>query len=275
MDAPYAPDPPMTQEPEPWPPATPPEPPMAALSHGGPEAREPLTAVPWSVGAATLFVLAMIAVTVVAALGANALRNLSLGETAFTLAIGALLGGAYLAVVGAAWVAASAADVEFAPAFGLRAASVGTLVGAAIFATLAGRFAAGAWGWLIDYLGVEVAGSDVDPSTLFAPTAFGIAMTVLVAGVIAPFAEEIVFRGVLLSALDRRWGAGFAIVVSSAVFSLMHVSPFAVPPIFVFSLVLGWLFVRTRSLTVCIVAHATFNLTGLAALYALKAAGVM
>ena len=55
----------------------------------------------------------------------------------------------------------------------------------------------------------------------------------------------------------------------------MHVSPYAIPPIFVLALVLGWLFVRTRSLTVCIVAHSVFNGLGLAAFYALKSIGVM
>jgi len=275
METANVPEPVARSQREPWPPATPPEPPMTAQPSHDSEGREPLTSVPWSVGAATLFVLAMIAVTVLAAFAADALRRLPLDDLALTLTLGALLGGAYLLVIGAAWVVAAAADSPFAAAYGLRPTSTGTLVGAAIFATLAGRLAAGIWGALIEYLGIEVTGRDIDPSKLFPSGAFGIAMTVLVAGVLAPVAEEIVFRGVLLSALDRRWGTGFAIVMSSAIFSLLHVTPFAVPPIFVFALLLGWLFVRTRSLTVCIVAHASFNLTGLAALYALKAAGLM
>ena len=66
------------------------------------------------------------------------------------------------------------------------------------------------------------------------------------------------------------------IIGSSALFAGMHVSPYAHPrPVFVLALVLGWLFVRTRSLTVCIVAHSVFNGVGLAALYALKSVGVM
>ncbi len=135
--------------------------------------------------------------------------------------------------------------------------------------------AAGAWGLALQYFDITLPGPDIDPSRLFPPGPAGIATAFVVAVVLAPLTEEILFRGVLLSALKARWGTGVAIFGSSALFAGMHVSPYAIPPVFVLALVLGWLFVRTRSLTVCIVAHSVFNGVGLAALYALKSVGVM
>jgi len=225
-----------------WPPPTPPEPPLASSGRGFAthHRTESLTDVEWGLGAATLFVLAMVAATVAAAFAAAVLRRLSLDDAALTLSLSALLSGAYLVVLCGGWLAARAVGVGFAPAFGIRPASVGAIAGGAVIATVAGRLAAGVWAVIIQHYGWKIAGSDVDPSTLFPPGALGIAMTLLLAGIIAPIAEEIVFRGVLLSALDRRWGAWSAIIISSVVFSLMHVTLFAIPPIFVFALVLGW-----------------------------------
>ncbi len=149
------------------------------------------------------------------------------------------------------------------------------LSAALLLAVVAGRLAAGVWGVMLQYFEVALPGQDIDPSRLFPPGFVGVTMAFLVAVVLAPLTEEIVFRGILLSSLDRRWGSTVAIVGSSALFAAMHVSLYAIPPIFVLALILGWLFVRTRSLTVCIVAHAAFNGIGLAALYAAKAAGLL
>lgn len=247
----------------------------AVEAHHDDRPRRSLTSVPWSVGAATLFVFAMATVTIVAAFGADFLRQLKLTTDALSLALTVVLGGAYLVVLGGAWGAARIAGSSFRPAFGLRPTPKVFIVVGAIFATVTGRVAAGAWGWVIDRYELQVIGKDIDPSTIFPPTILGIAMTVLVAGIIAPIAEEVVFRGVLLSALDRRWGAWAAVILSSVIFSLMHVTPFSIPPILVFGLVLGCLFVWTRSLTVCIVAHAVFNLSGIVAIYLLKSAGYL
>jgi len=269
---PAEPTPPAPAAALPWqPPSTPPQAPPRAP---GP-VPEPLTAVPWSLPVAALFVAAIVAVTLGAA-GLSALaRSLGLTGSALTLTIGALLSAGYLLVLGCVWWVARRRGVTFADAVGMRPASGAAFAGGVLLAVVVGRLAAGAWGIALQYLDVPGSPQDVDPSRLFPATPAGILVAFLVAVVLAPLAEEVLFRGVLLSALSRRWGTAVAVFGSSAVFSAMHVSPIAVPPIFVLALVLGWLFVRTRSLTVCIVAHSVFNGFGLAALYALKAAGYL
>jgi membrane protease YdiL (CAAX protease family) len=77
--------------------------------------------------------------------------------------------------------------------------------------------------------------------------------------VIAPFVEELLFRGLLLPAWAARWGAGKAVVVSSLVFALLH--PNEPLGAFAFSAVLGIAFLVSGSLWLPFLAHAAGNLT--------------
>jgi membrane protease YdiL (CAAX protease family) len=79
--------------------------------------------------------------------------------------------------------------------------------------------------------------------------------------VLAPVVEEFLYRGVLLSALVRGTGALAALVVSSALFAIVHapVEPQAVAPLFFLGMALGYAAYRTRSLVAPILAHALFN----------------
>lgn len=81
---------------------------------------------------------------------------------------------------------------------------------------------------------------------------------------VAPFVEELVFRGVLLSGLASRMHVGWAIVVTAIIFGCAHLPDFRfawypVPALVLLGLVLGWLRVRTRSLWPSITLHATNN----------------
>jgi len=62
-----------------------------------------------------------------------------------------------------------------------------------------------------------------------------------------------------------RW---IPIVISSTLFALMHLSQGPAPiPLFVFALVLGYLFARTRRILPCIVTHALLNCVSLTGLW--------
>jgi membrane protease YdiL (CAAX protease family) len=84
----------------------------------------------------------------------------------------------------------------------------------------------------------------------------------------APIAEELVYRGLLYRGLEGRLGALAAIMLTSVAFGLLHYPGFGwmrVVGTGSFSLMLGWLRWRTGSTSVCIVAHATTNVLGAAA----------
>ncbi len=79
--------------------------------------------------------------------------------------------------------------------------------------------------------------------------------------VVAPVVEEFLYRGVLLTALLRGVGAIAALVISSAVFALVHLTaePQAVAPLFLLGMALGYVAYRTRSLVAPVIGHALFN----------------
>ncbi len=86
---------------------------------------------------------------------------------------------------------------------------------------------------------------------------------IFLAIVVAPFAEEVLFRGVLLPALGRRVGVGAAILISSALFAVMHFHVGSLVPLFVFSIALSLAYIYTESIGVPIVMHMLFNAVSL------------
>lgn len=79
--------------------------------------------------------------------------------------------------------------------------------------------------------------------------------------IVAPLAEELFFRGLLLPALWRASGmAWLAIVASAGLFAMVHAAvPQTVLPMFTFGVVLGALRIRSGSLLLCAAIHALFN----------------
>ena len=81
-------------------------------------------------------------------------------------------------------------------------------------------------------------------------------------GVLVPIAEEMVFRGAilrrLLDASDTRWHWA-AIVVTAALFGAMHLNMAQGINAFVMGLLLGWMYMRTRSIVPGLVFHFTNN----------------
>jgi CAAX protease family protein len=82
---------------------------------------------------------------------------------------------------------------------------------------------------------------------------------------VAPVAEELLFRGVLLRALLRRLAVGPALLISALTFALVHVvgdfgTGYYVPAFLLLGLVSGFEAIRTRSLSHSIYLHMGFNL---------------
>ncbi len=87
---------------------------------------------------------------------------------------------------------------------------------------------------------------------------------------LAPIAEEMLFRGVVFRGL-RNWARpGPAIVLSAFFFGIAHLYPLIIPPIFVLGLILAWVVERRGSILPSIAAHVTFNVIGFSFLIADK-----
>jgi len=109
---------------------------------------------------------------------------------------------------------------------------------------------------LFSHLGLD------PPSNLpagLAETGLGLGIVVVLAVVVAPVAEETFFRGFILAGIGRRLGNAWAVVLSALLFSVAHMQPGALLPIFILGLLLGWLYVRTRSIWPCILTHFAYN----------------
>ncbi|WP_148217991.1 CPBP family intramembrane glutamic endopeptidase [Opitutus terrae] len=81
--------------------------------------------------------------------------------------------------------------------------------------------------------------------------------------VFAPITEEILFRGLLLRGLLVTSTPVRAIAISSLLFAAMHLNPWQIPVALVYGGLLGWVYLRTRSLTLCIFGHGLNNLGSL------------
>ncbi len=87
----------------------------------------------------------------------------------------------------------------------------------------------------------------------------GIALLVLVVVVGAPVVEELFFRGLFLRALGRQMATGWALVVSSLLFGVVHLMPLQFPALVAFGLLAGRLTQRSGRLGPAIWAHIAFN----------------
>lgn len=77
--------------------------------------------------------------------------------------------------------------------------------------------------------------------------------------VIAPLAEEVIFRGYIFGAARQFIGRWPAIIVSSLVFAFIHGHIPALPGLFVLAIFLALVYERTGSLWAPIMLHAFFN----------------
>ncbi|MGE5138334.1 MAG: lysostaphin resistance A-like protein, partial [Rudaea sp.] len=98
-------------------------------------------------------------------------------------------------------------------------------------------------------------------------------MIVLV-GFAGPFAEEILFRGVLYNWLRGRWGFIASAFASSVVFGVMHVEPSIAAATFVLGFIIAGIYEWSGSLWTAVLVHATNNTAVILILYVALLAGV-
>ncbi len=83
---------------------------------------------------------------------------------------------------------------------------------------------------------------------------------------IAPFVEEVFFRGFVFGGLRDSLGWVKAGLISAALFSLVHADLTAIVPIFILGFAFAYIYNRSRSIWPTIILHMTINAIGLSAL---------
>lgn len=87
----------------------------------------------------------------------------------------------------------------------------------------------------------------------------GLALSIALVVIIAPIAEEMVFRGIILGALGARWGALTGLLGSALIFALYHLTPWQIVPIFILGMACGWLTQHRGSLWPAVSLHVLYN----------------
>jgi membrane protease YdiL (CAAX protease family) len=101
---------------------------------------------------------------------------------------------------------------------------------------------------------------------LYADDAASWVRVVLAVAVVIPVGEELFFRGLLLRGFLLRYGPGPALVLTAALFALVHLNPWGLVSIFLVGILLGWLVLRTGSLWPACLAHGLYNFAAVVSL---------
>jgi len=106
--------------------------------------------------------------------------------------------------------------------------------------------------------------ADVNPQKdLFFPSGATWASTIggmLSIGILVPFAEELLFRGVIYRFIRERWGIWIGVIISAAVFGIAHWDPIVSLNAGLGGIVYALVYERTKSLWPSIIMHSVGNL---------------
>lgn len=159
-------------------------------------------------------------------------------------------------------------DLRLGDAFGMCARRLprDVLVALGLYIAALPPVAAASWGSsaVLRWVGLKPSLQPVLEATLDPNSGAFLIYLIFLATVIAPVAEEILFRGIALPVLARQFGPWPALGLSSLVFALVHFNLGATPPLFVLGLVFGLAYFYTGSLTVPMVMHAIVNSVSIA-----------
>lgn len=93
-----------------------------------------------------------------------------------------------------------------------------------------------------------------------ARTHYGVFVALWLIAVVAPIAEEVIFRGILLTSFSKNVSFALANTMQAGLFALIHFDPGATPILFLIGLVAGFLARRSGGLLAPILLHGAFNL---------------
>lgn len=106
--------------------------------------------------------------------------------------------------------------------------------------------------------GIEAPPSKIDE--LVANRNISSNILIIVTAVVAPFCEEVYFRGFLYPAFKKNFGVLVALFLSSFLFSLAHLELYSFIPIMVIGWLLAYIYEKTKSIFTVIFLHSVYNL---------------
>jgi membrane protease YdiL (CAAX protease family) len=119
------------------------------------------------------------------------------------------------------------------------------------------------WRYLLEGLGLDVGRQELVDIFTKTESPVEIAVMALLAVVVAPVTEELIFRAGLFRYLRTRVPRWIALTAPSLVFSALHANLAAALPLLILGVVFSIAYERTGRIGVPILAHALFNLNTL------------
>ena len=260
-------------------PPGPPMPPAPPATGMVPEPNGPLTGLtigPWAaIGYAVLVIVFNVALQLVVALpavreGLRALVASTAGVQAANrgLITALLVAGVstvgYLILLTPAVALARARGVRFTEAFGLHRFRLGQTFWLTAAVVFGGLFVTVGYALFLRGFGISAPNNTVALVQGFGSGPAAMAVGFVLVAVIAPFVEEVTFRGVVFAGLRARWGMVAAVIVSGLLFGIVHLEPLETVPLAIIGMGLAGVFARSRSLWPAIIAHGCYNAVVLA-----------
>lgn len=108
----------------------------------------------------------------------------------------------------------------------------------------------------LQMFGIEDTSASAD--MMFGNTVPELLLCIVAIGIVPAITEEFAFRGIILGGLQK-YGDGFAVVVSSILFGLMHGNLSQIPFAFIGGLILGYMRVYSKSMFPSMIMHCINN----------------
>ncbi len=235
---------------------------------------EPIPQVPWgwkAMLAAIVFAAVGILVLNVAIIGIGLLLRIPLRNDKDIVAV--FLALQDLIIVGGAWLFGVRRYHVGWEQVGIRQFPVPLGCGLSLGLLILSYLVRLVYGIIAMALGMQIPQQDV--LTRLDMTGWGFLGTLIAAGVIAPVAEEIFFRGFLYGGLRRRIGVVGGMIISTLFFTVLHFTLPLFIPIFVLGLFLAMLYEYTGSLYPGIFLHSANNTLALILLFILQNTGLV
>lgn len=87
---------------------------------------------------------------------------------------------------------------------------------------------------------------------------FGFLLTFISTAIVPALVEEFACRGIVLGLLKKH-GKAFAVITSSVIFGIMHGNFEQMPFAVMVGLILGYIYVKTENIWICVAVHSTNN----------------
>jgi len=100
---------------------------------------------------------------------------------------------------------------------------------------------------------------NVVETTLQVDTHWGLFVSFLSVGIMAPLCEEVLFRGYLYHAVHVKFGRWTSVAITSLLFAVVHGQWFQLFPLFMAGVFLNWFYLHSRSLIATVLMHSAWN----------------